>query len=266
MRCPRCEAEVPNDVCFCTECGSVVPLASETTPMQSVHDVNQQELPRNKKAIYARIMVGVVLIAVVVAALVAFAVANNVVSATETVEEEVVSESDSKEAAMQDSESAVDAGATNKDRGSSAIGFVGFSSVRASSTLATGGVNTASYSAVNLIDDNASTCWCEGATGNGIGESVTFSSDRPQVITGMTVWNGYQKDDYHYDINSRVRLLDVYADKRFIGTFKLDDSGLVSRKIVFDEPIEASSIMVEISDVYQGSKYDDCCISEMSFY
>lgn len=144
--------------------------------------------------------------------------------------------------------------------------FVGFKSVSATSELPTGGINTSSYVAANLIDGSASICWCEGAVGDGVGEFVTFNSPVRQTIEGFVIWNGYQASDYLYDINARPKTIAVYADDEFVGSFDLKDSGLGSQNIVFDEPVIAKTIAIEIEAVYAGSKYDDCCISEIDFY
>lgn len=143
---------------------------------------------------------------------------------------------------------------------------VSFTTVSSTSKLPTNGINTSSYDAINLIDDNISSCWCEGANGNGIGESVRFSSSQDQTVKGFMVWNGYQESDYLYDINARPKTIAVYADDDYIGDFELKDSGLCSQKIVLEEPIIAKSLTIKITDVYPGSKYEDCCISEIDFY
>ena len=80
------------------------------------------------------------------------------------------------------------------------------------------------------------------------------------------IWNGYQESDYLYDINARPKTIAVYADDDYIGNFELKDFGLRSQKVVLEEPIIAKSLTIKITDVYPGSKYEDCCISEIDFY
>lgn len=145
-------------------------------------------------------------------------------------------------------------------------GAVSLTTVSSTSKLPTNSINTSSYDATNLIDDNISSCWCEGANGNGVGESVCFSSSQDQAVEGFMIWNGYQESDYLYDINARPKTIAVYADDDYIGSFELKDAGLCSQKIVFEEPIIAKSLTIKITDVYPGSKYEDCCISEIDFY
>lgn len=51
-----------------------------------------------------------------------------------------------------------------------------------------------------------------------------------------------------------------------LGTYGLEDSGLGSQRIVFDNVIEAKRLAIEIKEVHGGSKYSDCCISEIECF
>lgn len=147
------------------------------------------------------------------------------------------------------------------------LSFSGITKANASSTLPTDSViNVKSYVASNLIDGNHSTVWCEGADGDGIGESVTLSGKSKQGFKGFSIWNGYQESSHLYEINNRVARLTVYADNKLVGEYKIEDRGLKSQRIKFDKVVEAKKLTFEIRDVYSGSKYKDCCISEIECF
>ena len=147
------------------------------------------------------------------------------------------------------------------------LSFSGVTTATASSTLPTDStINPKSYAASNLIDGKTATTWCEGASGNGVSESVTLSGSKKQGFKGFDIWNGYQESSHLYDINAKPKSVAVYGDGEWAGDWELEDSGLGSQRIVFDNVIEAKRLTIEIKEVYNGSKYDDCCISEIKCF
>ena len=87
-----------------------------------------------------------------------------------------------------------------------------------------------------------------------------------QGFKGFIIWNGYQASSHLYEINNRVARLAVYADNKLIGEYKIEDRGLKSQRIKFDEVIEAKKLTFEIKGTYSGTKYEDCCISEIECF
>lgn len=299
MYCVNCGKELKDNSLFCESCGAKIQCLNESdygktakrdvgtleidasaypefsasskesvlaqpVPPFSV-DTDDSEKDRELKKRNKAPFIG---IAIVIAAIVITAIILFVIGST--------GESDLSNATIDKSGEQVEAvGDNNKQEETSIEGdmtsddlseAVSFTTVSSTSKLPTNGINTSSYDATNLIDDNISSCWCEGANGNGIGESVRFSSSQDQTVKGFMVWNGYQESDYLYDINTRPRTIAVYADDEYIGDFELKDSGLCSQKIALEEPIITKSLTIKITDVYPGSKYEDCCISEIIFY
>ena len=152
------------------------------------------------------------------------------------------------------------------EEGEDPFDFLDITDASTSSVLPTSSVNNKSYASDNLIDGYTTTVWCEGANGGGEGEFVTLSGPRKQTFRGFVIWSGYQESDYLYSINSRPRTIAVYADDDYVGSFSLEDAGLDSQTITFDQPVDASSIRIEILSTYEGSKYLDCCISEIQCF
>ena len=142
--------------------------------------------------------------------------------------------------------------------------------VLASSVLQETGYN---YDPSNLLDFDSSTCWCEGVEGNGVGESITFTSNgESQSVRGIAIVPGFNKslDLYEKNAAPQTILLEYsalgMADdmlKISIDNYSYGDGTLY---FDFDELVDISECKVTILEVRDGSKYDDCCISEMFLY
>lgn len=297
LYCKNCGKELEGDALFCENCGTKIQSLNEdgfgketkpdintpgidvdahsamepfpikertiaqTIPLQSAGaDSNEEHRKKKRKNLFIGFVV--VILVIVIAVLAFFVVeamretANPLDSTIEMIDEAIE---------IDDGDKQGQTSIKNKSSGDLS-GAASFTTASSTSTLPTNGINTSSYDATNLIDDNISSCWCEGANGNGIGESVCFSSSKDQAVEGFMIWNGYQESDYLYDINARPKTIAVYADDDYIGNFELKDFGLRSQKVVLEEPIIAKSLTIKITDVYPGSKYEDCCISEIDFY
>ena len=158
-------------------------------------------------------------------------------------------------------------GSGEDDAGSSSIdehvGFKGVTRASASSTLPTD--QYASYGAQNLIDGNVTTCWAEGASGLGIGESVTLSGDERQTFSAFSIANGYQKSESLYHKNPRATRLGVSVDGKKVMDVDLPDNefGSITR-FELPEPVDGNSITFTIEAATPGSKYEDTSISEIT--
>lgn len=299
MYCVNCGKELKDSSFFCESCGAKIQCLNESDYEKSTKrdvgtlgigaNVHSEFSASSKESVLAqpvppfsvdaddsekdselkkRNKAPFIGIAIVIAAIVITAIILFVIGST--------GESDLPNATIDKSGDQVEAVGDNNKQDKTSIegdmtsddlsGAVSFTAVSSTSKLPTNGINTSSYDATNLIDDNISSCWCEGANGNGIGESVCFSSSQDQAVEGFMIWSGYQESDYLYDINARPKTIAVYADDDYVGSFELKDSGLHSQKVVLEEPIIAKSLTIKITDVYPGSKYEDCCISEIDFY
>jgi hypothetical protein len=158
-------------------------------------------------------------------------------------------------------------GSDEDDAGSSSseehVGFKGVTRASASSTLPTD--QYASYGAQNLIDGNVTTCWAEGASGLGIGESVTLSGDVRQTFSALSIANGYQKSESLYHKNPRATRLGVSVDGKKVMDVDLPDNefGSITR-FELPEPVDGNSITFTIEAATPGSKYEDTSISEIT--
>jgi hypothetical protein len=132
-------------------------------------------------------------------------------------------------------------------------------SATATSTLAPQG--GFSYGVRNLLDNDQTTAWCEGANGNGIGVSVTFPFSAPILLRRIDVINGYNKED-RYKANARVQNVEVAATKaRQLATLK-DTSG-VQRLPVPDSA--TTFVKLTIKSAYAGTRFTDLCLTDIQF-
>ena len=69
------------------------------------------------------------------------------------------------------------------------------------------------YPASNIFDSSTETCWAEAAAGDGVGQSVTFITNRP--ITRIGLVNGFARSTNLYNRNGRVKRLGVYLVAAF---------------------------------------------------
>lgn len=142
-------------------------------------------------------------------------------------------------------------------------GFKGITRASASSTLPTD--QYADYGAQNLIDGNVTTCWAEGASGLGVGESVTLSGNGRQTFSAFSIANGYQKSESLYYKNPRATKLGVSVDGKKVMDADLPDNefGSITR-FELPEPVDGNSITFTIEAATPGSKYEDTTISEIT--
>lgn len=131
--------------------------------------------------------------------------------------------------------------------------------ISASSTL----IPQSAYSVYNLFDARKEFTWCEGVTGDGLGEKLTFNLPTEQTVTGLRLWNGYQRSLKHFKANGRAKQVKV-SDGTHSELITLKDSYGV-QEVRFQTPFRTTPLTLEIVAVYKGEKYADLCISELSF-
>ena len=136
-------------------------------------------------------------------------------------------------------------------------------SVSASSTLPQ--VPGITYRAKNLLDDNNTTAWCEGAPGNGINESLTFAFARPVRIRRIDVINGYNKGGSNtpaYYANARVENVRIRSSEGSRLATLRDTRGVQHLPV----PNSATTFVeLTIKSVYSGTRYEDLCLTDFQF-
>ena len=120
------------------------------------------------------------------------------------------------------------------------------------------------YGAAFLSDGDTSTPWEEGVEGDGIGEQITYEPEAGTKIQAIRIYPGNGRSDSAFQENNRPKTMTLEIDGKK-QTLDFDDAGhfytFSSKK-----PVAASEVKLIIDSVYQGSKWQDTCISEVEFY
>ncbi len=158
-------------------------------------------------------------------------------------------------------------------------------SIRTSSELQSQG--SADYCPGNLLDLDFDTAWSEGESGDGSGSWIEMDFDTC-LLGGVYLINGYVKNEASYEGNARIRTVRItlepdegnphsngcYPD-RVVETVTLDDMqwsaidiGDFSSRMqeIFlnaDPGYPASSLRIEVVEVYPGTTWDDLCATEI---
>ncbi len=122
------------------------------------------------------------------------------------------------------------------------------------------------YKVENLSNLNLDSPWVEGVNGNGIGETLTFTTNSP----GIVFFSGYisAKNPSLYEKNSRIKKAKfkcVENGREFIFNFE-DTAG--GQQIDLSDLFQYNgknsfTIIMEILDVYKGTRYQDTCVNSM---
>ncbi|MBO6508915.1 MAG: caspase family protein [Roseibium sp.] len=117
------------------------------------------------------------------------------------------------------------------------------------------------YGPGNLVDGKLTTAWVEGVSGNGNGERILINFDRPRLLSGFEIVNGYAKNKDIFFKNARVNTAILRLSDGSSETISLPDNMRTSR-FDFSQPVETSWIEIEIATVFKGKKYADTALSE----
>ena len=131
----------------------------------------------------------------------------------------------------------------------------------ASSTLQEAGYD---HSPACAMDGKNDTAWVEGASGSGVGESLSLDFGEVCTVNTLQIWAGYQKSASLYEKNSRperVRL--TFSDGSSREIVLSDTNGMQSIDL---GGVNTASITITILSVYPGSAYSDTAITEIRLY
>lgn len=117
------------------------------------------------------------------------------------------------------------------------------------------------YGPNNLFDGKLATAWVEGVSGNGAGERIVLSFDRPRQLAGFEIVNGYAKNRDIFGKNARVRTARVTLSSGDTQVISLPDTMRAS-SFSFAQPVETTWLELQIETVFPGSKYTDTAVSE----
>ncbi len=142
------------------------------------------------------------------------------------------------------------------------IAGIGSVTVSASSQLVSTEGGEMFFDPRNVFDGSLQTAWSEGKTdGPGIGESISVSLPQYMRITSVSIVNGSTRSEESYKNNARVAKLKISTNDGKEAIIDLED-GVMDYQ-TRDVDLTGNSVKFEISDVYNGDKFSDTCISEI---
>ena len=105
--------------------------------------------------------------------------------------------------------------------------------------------------------------WVEGASSDGVGESVTLTLDKASRVSAILVSNGYGKTEASFKENGRVADCTLIINGKHKSKHHLYDYS--SEQILTLDSFKGNvkTISLVIDSVHAGSKYKDCCLSEI---
>lgn len=124
------------------------------------------------------------------------------------------------------------------------------------------------YPASNMIDNNLETSWQDGKKGNGVGEYINLYFE-DSLIDKISIANGNQISEKIYNENCRLREIEVvfYRKGEQLGSQVLSFNDTYKQgftDFMLSNYIQCDRLNIKASKVYQGSKYKDLCVAEIS--
>lgn len=141
-------------------------------------------------------------------------------------------------------------------------------SVSASSSLPAS--RASNYQAENTKDGQASTAWAEGVPGSGVGQWIECKFIDPakgKHIDAIQLAIGYQKSKEHYQKNARPKKICVNINGRSLVWLQILDEPR-TQTFALPQPLpvgRGDRLRLVIEEVYPGTSFSDCCISELGF-
>ena len=113
-----------------------------------------------------------------------------------------------------------------------------------------------------IVDGDLKSAWNSYDRISGEWLEISTANGEAYQIAGFRIASGYWKNSDVYKNNAKPKLLDVYCDDTYAGSFKLKDERDY-QTFWFDAPMSASRVRFVVEEGYAGKKYDDCCVTEI---
>lgn len=136
------------------------------------------------------------------------------------------------------------------------------SNVTASSVYS--GDNLGRHAPEKMYDGKLDTNWAEDASGNGIGEYVTFFFHDTFAVNKLRIYIGSHYNEGVYKQNCRPKAVTLTFSDGSTEFIHLEDS-YDEQVITFKQYYYTDSIKITIEEVYTGTKYLDTVIAELDF-
>lgn len=135
-----------------------------------------------------------------------------------------------------------------------------------------------------LLDGDPSTAWCEGAEGDGVGQTLAFEFKPGVTVDAVGILNGYTKSDAIYRGNGRAARVTAEITREPRGVSREAEQAVSAASLperdfaqlnrqalapfidwIVDAPYSANTreVTITIDAVKAGAKHADTCISEI---
>ena len=123
------------------------------------------------------------------------------------------------------------------------------------------------YQSKRTVDGSTGTCWAEGASKYGIGETITLYLDGTYAVSKFSIAGGWTINKELFDHNAKPKVMYVYFSSSPNEHYVVDlDETMSTHSFQVDEN-GVEWVQFEIVDVYPGEKdVYDTCISEITLY
>lgn len=128
--------------------------------------------------------------------------------------------------------------------------------------------NLTVYEPINVLDQKSNTAWVEAVGGYGINEWLKIERNDLTDVSRIEIFNGFHKSNELYKNNGKLKEFRLdFSEGEYI-YYKIDDSKYEIKyvELFFDRPVSTDSIKLTIIDVFEGSSYEDTCITEVNAY
>jgi hypothetical protein len=127
--------------------------------------------------------------------------------------------------------------------------------------------NNIIYRAANLFNKENLIPWAEGVSGDGIGQTISIEFKMPLAsgLNGIYISNGFidYNRPYLYEYNSRIKKIRIsYMGCNEYKEFEIEDDPNF-QYINLDINYRPNIVLIEIVEVYKGSKWEDTCINNI---
>ncbi len=122
---------------------------------------------------------------------------------------------------------------------------------------------TYTYDAYRAIDDDYSTCWCEGVSGSGSGESITLYAERKQRLNEIIIYNGLCQSEELFYKNCRIKECRIEFSNGTYTDVVLNGDYTEQPSVISLDNVDTEYLKITILSTYSGNKYEDTCVSEI---
>jgi uncharacterized OB-fold protein len=125
--------------------------------------------------------------------------------------------------------------------------------------------NEARYKVASTMDGKRSTAWNSNGDrlDSNVGQRLTYTFSKPVKLARVTIVNGYARSPTLFKGNERVAKMTLQTDA---GQAQWDLADNDQPQSLDVKPEPTKKVVLVVDAVYDGNKYKDVCVTEVSFF